>query len=239
MAEEAGTTGSELPISGFRLFASPFGLGSKTGLKSGVALLGIREQQKRDRRHRIFAAAMRLFERQGFEATTVLAIAKAARVSRGTVFNYFPYKEAILLEHLAAHLQALEARVRASPEAGAPLLAMQRLFDELAAFVEANRHLVLPLSYELLNPDPERSRAAYTSLPLPGILHGYLRAAQAQGLVRQDFSAERLARTLANTFFLTCLQWAAYRQDRAVQSELRTALTLALEGVVGCGERGE
>ena len=42
-------------------------------------------------------AALDLFERQGYEATTVEAVASAAGVSHMTVFRHFPTKEALLL----------------------------------------------------------------------------------------------------------------------------------------------
>lgn len=191
--------------------------------------MSVRERQKQDRRRRIFDAAMALFHSQGFQNTTVVDIAAAAQVSRGTVFNYYPYKEAILTEHLARAITDLERRLTVTDDA-TPLHTLYAIFDELACFVEANRHLVLPLSYELLNPDPVRSKEAYVALPLVPLIYPYLSEARSLGLVRADFSRERLARTLANTFFLTALQWAAYRQDRSVHDELRKALTLTLEG---------
>ncbi len=194
--------------------------------------LSIREQQKRDRKERIFGAAMQLFEEHGFQETTVIDIAKAARVSRGTVFNYFPYKEAILIEHLAQKLANMRERVQANAVSKSPVDSLYEVFHELAGFSEAQKQLILPLSYELLNPDPERSKNAFVSLPLVPFLAELLGQAKATGLVRSDFSRERLARTIANTFFLTALQWAAYRQDISIQDELKVALRLTLEGIV-------
>lgn len=204
----------------------------------------LRERNKADRRQRIFDGAMRLFEERGFQATTFSDIARAADVSRGTVFNYFPYKEALLIEYFGRHLEALREalRRRRADRAGSPgrgggepgaeaLDELVFLFDALAAFVEAHRALVLPLSYELLNPDPERSRRAYLALPLGDLLRDVLSRARAAGTVRDDFSRERLARTLENVYFITTLQWAAYRQDRSIGEELRKALTLTLEGI--------
>ncbi len=199
------------------------------GVSSGIS---VREKQKRDRRQRIFDAAMELFAEHGFQQTTVLAIARAARVSRGTVFNYYPYKEAILLEHFANELAAMRRRIQPDVMTESPIDSLYRIFHELADFVEANHHLVLPLAYELLNPDPERSRLAYQALPLATIIREQLSRASRGGLVRRDYSRERLSRTVANTFFLTALQWAAYRHDRSIHSELETALKLMLEGIL-------
>ncbi|MNX87557.1 HTH-type transcriptional repressor KstR2 [compost metagenome] len=58
-------------------------------------------------REAIFEAAMVLFGAQGYEATTVEEIAQAAGVSKGTFFNYFPTKDAILAHISVRHLERL------------------------------------------------------------------------------------------------------------------------------------
>ncbi len=196
---------------------------------------GARERQKADRRERILRAALQLIEERGFHAATYDMIAARAGVSRGTVFNYFPYKESILLDLAAAELTELAQRVRQRREGGhgfGVLDELRFLFDELAGFVETRRELVLPLSYELLNPDPERSRGAFLALPLGELLKGALKRGADDGVVRSDFSVERLARTLANTYFITALQWAAYRPERSLRRELEAALEIALQGLL-------
>src|SRR5947209_20198293 len=55
-----------------------------------------RERRREETRTQIFQAAMRLFERKGVFNTTVEEIAASADVAKGTFFNYFPSKEAIL-----------------------------------------------------------------------------------------------------------------------------------------------
>jgi AcrR family transcriptional regulator len=47
-------------------------------------------------RERILEAARRLFADNGYEATTTRDIAQAAEIATGTLFNYFPTKEAIV-----------------------------------------------------------------------------------------------------------------------------------------------
>lgn len=189
---------------------------------------GRREEQKLERRERIFRAAMQLFNNAGYDATTILDIAKSAQVSRGTVFNYYPYKEALLIEHFASNLYDIRKHLGKRTV----LDELYFIFDELAKFVKVNHHLVLPLSYELLNPDPERSKKAFMSLPLAEMVYELLTKAREQGLIRGDFSRERLSRTIANGFFLTTMQWVAYRQDRSIHEELRKTLQLILEGIV-------
>jgi len=56
-----------------------------------------RQRKKLATRERIRTGALRLFEQQGYEATTVEEIAAAAGVSHVTVFRYFPTKEDVAL----------------------------------------------------------------------------------------------------------------------------------------------
>src|SRR6266850_2761855 len=58
--------------------------------------LSRRERKKEETRERIFKAACKLFRHKGFEATTIDEIAEKADVAKGTFFNYFPRKEAVL-----------------------------------------------------------------------------------------------------------------------------------------------
>lgn len=61
--------------------------------------MGLREQKKAATRAEISRQALRLFQEQGYEATTTDQIAAAANVSPSTFFRYFPTKgEAVLVE---------------------------------------------------------------------------------------------------------------------------------------------
>jgi len=209
--------------------------------EDAAAQLSPRERQKANRRARILESALELIEQRGLKGATFELIAERSGVSRGTVFNYFPNKESMLVAHFARQLEALGRRVEARRGAGSfgGLAEIAYLFEELADFVAAHRELILPISFELLSPNEERSRAAFRALPLVDLLRTALKRAQADGNVRRDYSADRLARTLANVFFITALQWAAYRQDRSVHEEFRLALTLGLDGLRVTAQDGQ
>lgn len=76
-----------------------------------------------DARSRIEAAALDLFEQQGYAATTIEAIAGAAGVARRTFFLHFPSKDAVVF----LHHEELSTRVAAyldSQADAAPVPAM-------------------------------------------------------------------------------------------------------------------
>ena len=58
---------------------------------------GLRERKRRETLRRIAEQGLKLFLTNGYEATTVDAIAEAAGISRRTFFYYFKSKEEILL----------------------------------------------------------------------------------------------------------------------------------------------
>lgn len=60
-------------------------------------MVGLRENQKAERRIRMLDAARRHFLESGFEAATIEAIAKTAEVSAVTVYNYYSTKRGLLL----------------------------------------------------------------------------------------------------------------------------------------------
>jgi AcrR family transcriptional regulator len=59
--------------------------------------LPLRERNKRRVTQRIISAASELFKTCGYHPTTMDDIAEKAEISRATLFNYFPSKEALLL----------------------------------------------------------------------------------------------------------------------------------------------
>lgn len=71
---------------------------------------GLRERKKRRTRDEIARAALELFDRQGYQETTIAQIAAAADVSPRTVSSYFPAKEELVF----ATLGPLEQRLRDS-----------------------------------------------------------------------------------------------------------------------------
>lgn len=97
---------------------------------------GLRERKKQKTRSAIQREAMRLFQEQGYDATTVEQIAEAAEVSQSTFFRYFPTKEDVVLlddyDPILARMIA-ERPVDEPPVAairGAMLEAMRFVFAE-------------------------------------------------------------------------------------------------------------
>src|ERR1700744_4121457 len=70
---------------------------------------GLRERKKRLMRQQLSDTATEMFLERGFDAVRVAEVAEACGVSEKTVFNYFPVKEALVMDRLEATLAALRA----------------------------------------------------------------------------------------------------------------------------------
>ena len=86
--------------------------------------VGLRERKKAKTRAAIQAAALELFERNGYHATTVEQIAELAEVSQSTFFRYFPTKEDVVLHDRYDPL--LLADFLAQPAELSPIAALRR-----------------------------------------------------------------------------------------------------------------
>jgi len=113
--------------------------------------LGLRERKRRATRRALAEAAVRLFDRQGYEGTTVAEIAAAADVSTKTFFNYFPAKEDVLFINPQRRVDAALAVIAArhgEPLADVLVAAVEQMLwyterDDLATGMAATRlHLI-------------------------------------------------------------------------------------------------
>ncbi len=94
-------------------------------------------------RERILRAARRLFAEKGYEATTTRDIAQAAEIATGTLFNYFPTKEAIVA---CLANEAIGETLDATNDSGTEAPTLE---EELFAIVAAGLRKLKPLRRHL------------------------------------------------------------------------------------------
>jgi AcrR family transcriptional regulator len=103
--------------------------------------MGLRELKKTRTREAVQRAAMRLFDTQGYAATTVEQIAAAAEISTATFYRYYSDKEDIIFG--ADDGDLVEEVIAARPADETIGATMVALFQRLAAESEADKDAVI------------------------------------------------------------------------------------------------
>ncbi|WP_233488653.1 TetR/AcrR family transcriptional regulator [Blastococcus sp. TF02-09] len=95
--------------------AAPAREGDGDAGRRGARTPGRREQRYQETRARIVDAAAELFAERGFDAVSVVEVAKRAGVVEKTVFNHFPMKEGLVFDADPPMREALLDAVRSRP----------------------------------------------------------------------------------------------------------------------------
>lgn len=173
--------------------------------------LGRRERKAQQAHDHIAATAWAMFEAQGFDNVTMEAVAAAADVAKGTLYKYFPTKEALMRPGLQAHFAAQMPQVKQAlarlPTAGARLQAFMQGWSQAAStqrpYVAAYVRLRLAEMGDLTSPTPAQQ------LGLDKVLLALIEAAQAGGDLRRDMPAAVLAKQLQSLMLVATLRWLA------------------------------
>jgi AcrR family transcriptional regulator len=73
---------------------------------------GSLEAHRRDARARVYDAFARLMYERGYDAITLADIAEAAGMARTSMYNYYPSKEALLVDYTAAEMERFVDELR-------------------------------------------------------------------------------------------------------------------------------
>ena len=137
---------------------------------------------------KLIEEAKKQIEEAGYGAMTIRSVAKACGVGVGTVYNYFPSKDALIATYLLEDWNSCILSIRAVStysETAEPVL--RCIYDQLKAF--SSRHTSIFLD--------ETAAAAFTGSfsQYHGLLRSQL-AAPVRRFCRDDFTAEFIAEAM-------------------------------------------
>lgn len=117
---------------------------------------GLRERKRRQTRQRIIDEGLKLFLANGFEATTLDAIADAADISRRTFFYYFKSKEDIVLAYQSGSIESLRDTIASEPPDRAPLDVVRNAILKCTAAYSAEE--MIPIDRLMTSTESLRAR---------------------------------------------------------------------------------
>jgi AcrR family transcriptional regulator len=194
--------------------------------------LSLRDIKRSLTEQTIVEKSMDLFKQHGFAQVSIKQIAKAAVVSEKTIFNYFPYKELIVLAGAQPGLGALMDAVQTEIDNIAEPTAVLRKFNaDLAEWCIANPETASIVSAELLSPDPQRLAGALRSLPdIYNPIRTLMTLARAQGKLRPEIAVEYATDFYLSTVFNAIRSHVAIDQPERLAGMLNATLEIFLHG---------
>jgi AcrR family transcriptional regulator len=169
-------------------------------------ILSRRERKKLETRQGLLEAAHDLFRDKGYEATTVEEITGRADVAKGTFFNYFPSKEALLSEVAVWGIEKLRAALDVSQGAPASPVGRLKLLTRLL-YEHHTRDMQLArqaFATRLCDPPPPPQEARHR---LFGFFTELVSEAQACGEIRADVNPELVGDLLRLSYFRHMVAW--------------------------------
>lgn len=188
-----------------------------------------RSRKRNQTADHIVAVAFDLFGRHGYAQVTMEQIAAAADVAKGTLYNHFPVKEALVRHRMHADLaQNLPALLAALP-AGAGCAARLRAFLRAAARYSEQAREYLPhyLHYRMSRPHPQMPGEHRSGLDQ--VFTRLLAEGQAAGEIEPKHAPEFLSQMLQFMHLATLLRWLE-SPGLDLASAFEEMLDLFLEG---------
>ena len=106
-------------------------------------ILSRRDRKKQKTQEALETTAWRLFQRKGYDQTTIEDITEAVDVSTRTFFRYFDSKEAVLFGDWRSNLPIVSELILARPSEEPPVVALYEASKELVDLYMAERSKVL------------------------------------------------------------------------------------------------
>jgi TetR/AcrR family fatty acid metabolism transcriptional regulator len=187
-----------------------------------------------EKRDRILKAAIQVFAKNGFYATRVSEIAKAAGVADGTIYLYFKNKDDVLITIFEEGIEQLLTILREVAETDDTFEnRISRIIELQLGLLEEQRDLAEVITVNLRQ--SSRLLKQYATplfMQYIDVIAGVVRDGQKEGAFRKDLNSRIVARSLFGALDAILLTWALGEGDPAALRKAAThCASLFLEGL--------
>ncbi|MGE4266826.1 MAG: TetR/AcrR family transcriptional regulator [Deferribacterales bacterium] len=191
---------------------------------------GRRERKKEETRRHIISVGMKLIYEYGFDSVSMEQIASTADVAKGTLYNYFPVKEAVVAGYFRQCSVDMRAHVEELAVGEMPVKEkLKKLYYVVADWQVSHKDiLAIYLSYRLQNitngsMEPENRSGFHQNL------QKVMQAGIENGELRGDFSSEELVDYMESFYRNVIMRWLKNDGDD-LYAELDRMIELFLSG---------
>lgn len=189
----------------------------------------LREKKKIETRNKIFEVSGRLFKEKGFEKVTVDEITREAEIAKGTFFNYFPTKAALLREFGKQKEEMVYNMVRAELKNST---STKKKIKNTLVFVarsnEKDKELTKLFVFEYLRHYGYEER---NSRSLNTILQELFENGVKKGEVRSSIDIKRAAENITGIYFSSLMEWLWSNSDYSFSDDISKKIDIVFDGI--------
>lgn len=189
----------------------------------------LREKKKIETRNKIFEVSGRLFKEKGFEKVTVDEITREAGIAKGTFFNYFPTKAALLREFGKQKEEMVYNMVRA--ELKNSTSTKEKIKNTLVFVARSNekdKELTKLFVFEYLRHYGYEER---NSRSLNTILQELFENGVKKGEVRSSIDIKRAAENITGIYFSSLMEWLWSNSDYSFSDDISKKIDIVFDGI--------
>lgn len=189
------------------------------------------DRKKEETRQKILAAAMQMFREQGFDAVSMETIAETVDIAKGTLYNYFPVKEAILDEYIRRNFkdrtQAWVAKIRELPATAAR---METVFTDLLTGIQSQRVIFEKYTAYRMKQWMSFHQEDHEKSGFQLISAEIIHLGQASGELRSDLPAQMLEDLCEYVFMLTVKEFYLASETFSTPQAIERSINIFLNG---------
>lgn len=181
-------------------------------------------------REKIYQAAIKLIDRQGFEATTMEEIAAEVGMARASVFNHFPSKLIFLAEFFHRfNRQVIDAASAARLSGYRNRL--EALFAAMGPVAHSNKPLVREIASLAMGHGPLAETESEVDDEMLAFFRALVREGQESGEIRGDIEIDFLADMMLGLLTVTAHDWVNRGQKTSLQADLSARFDALIQGL--------
>ena len=192
------------------------------------------KEEAEQTRHDLLAAALAVFSRKGFEATTLNEIATQAEVTRGAIYHHFGSKEDLYLALMDdASAQGNKAIQQAIETGGTFLQIVNRIIVNTLSLLEDDvrfrQTMALSLTHDII-PEMRQRRYQDAEQLIAGISEAF-KMGITQGELYPDLNPATAARALIGYQNGLALLWLSNRDAFSIKAHAADLSKIFLHGI--------
>ncbi len=191
--------------------------------------MSLRDKKKLETKNKIIEVGGRLFREKGFENTTVDEITKTAEIGKGTFFNYFPTKEALLVDFVKIKEKLVYDFIEHELTMNMPVRdKIKNALMMVAKSNEKDRALTKLFVFEHLRHYGYNKR---TSRTLNNLIYGLLEAGVREGEIKNSIDVKRASENITGVYFASLLEWLWSVDVYSFSEDISIKIDMIFDGI--------